>query len=163
MCGIFIKGCPWEGGRDQEWEECRHMAVLADAIKALEIEWPFRVAPGGGEMDQQLDVSRPRECVTLGKTTSVAEAVLWGADGKGFGPTTFSVTETSPSLQGACWAHLYVHHRWCSIHVSITPVRNTLVWFGTTTHFALRGLPLSSSLVLIFSSSLSYSLSCLSR
>lgn len=76
MCGIFIKGCPWEGGRDQEWEECRHMAVLADAIKALEIEWPFRVAPGGGEMDQQLDVSRPRECVTLDKTTSVAEAVL---------------------------------------------------------------------------------------
>lgn len=48
-------------------------------------------------------------------------------------------------------------------HVSITPDRNTLVWFGTTTHSALRGLSLSPSLVLIFSSSLSYSVSCLSR
>ena len=66
-------------------------------------------------MDQQLAMSRPWEDVTLDKATSVAEAVLWGADGEVLGPTAFSVTETSPSLQGACWAQLYVHHGRCSI------------------------------------------------
>ena len=141
MCGIFMKGCPWEGGRDQEWEEWRHVTVLANAIEALEIEWPFRVAPSWGEMDPQLVMSCPWEGVTSDKATSVAEAVLRGADGEVFGSIAFPVTETSPSLQGACWAHLYVHHRWCSIHASITPMRNTLVWFGTTTHCSEKGSP----------------------
>lgn len=48
--------------------------------------------------------------MTLDQVTSVAEAVLGGADGEAFMPIAFLVAETSPSLKGAWWVHLLICH-----------------------------------------------------
>lgn len=106
---MFIKECPWEGEADQGWAECRRTAVSADSMGALELEWPFRVAPSWAEMDQWLGMGCPWEGCALDEPAPAAEAVLGEADGKIFEPIARPVAEASPSWQGACWAHLYVH------------------------------------------------------
>lgn len=97
-------------------------------MRALELEWLFRIVLSWAEKNCDQIWATPGRGVTLDQLASVAEVALGEAVGEASVPTVLPVAETSSSLKGAWWVHLYVHHRWSSIHMPVnTPARNTSV------------------------------------
>lgn len=102
------------------------MAVSANSMRALELEWLFRIVLGWAKKDYDRRWATPGRGMTLDQLASAAEVVLGGSVGEVSVPTALPVAETSSSMNGAWWVH--VHHRWSSIHVPVnTPARNTSV------------------------------------